>query len=215
MHRPATRATLAGACCLVVLAGMLVLHAWPLWTGRTLYLRVESASATDALQTGLVTLKYAFDVVCVAPEGCPEPEGRVGRPAPRIALDLPARGEWATALASVAGRERRRWNDRPLYLELDLTPTGLAAPSAVAVPLRVSDQLEPAGLTLRARLRQAFDYPRVTLDAGLDAIYLTRGGASRVESAMEAGQPIFAEIAIAQTGQARVRALVIDGQRFD
>jgi hypothetical protein len=55
----------------------------------------------------------------------------------------------------------------------------------------------------------------VTLDLGLDAIYLTRGAAPEVEAAMEAGTPIFAEVAVAASGRARVRALVVNGQRIE
>jgi hypothetical protein len=215
MRGLATRALVAGTLCLAVLAGMLVMHAWPLWTGRTLYLRVESADADDALMTGLVTLRYAFDVVCVAPGACEEPESRFDNRPPRPALDLPAHGEWAGALAAVEGRDRRRWNDRPLYLQVGLTPTGLEIPATVATPLSVTDQPEPDVIFLRGRLRQAFVYPRVTLDLGLDAIYLTRGATPEVEAAMKAGTPIFAEIAVASHGQARVKALVVNGRRLE
>jgi len=206
---------LAGTFCLAVLAGMLIIHAWPLWTGETLYLRVESADARDAVQTGLVTLEYAFDVACVSPAGCPEPEGRANRPPPRSALDLPARGEWADALAAADGRDRRRWNDQPLYLQVRPEPTGLESPPTAAIPVAVTDRPEPTTSFLRGRLRQAFSYPRVTLDFGLDAIYLTRGATPVVEAAIEAGTPVFAEIAVASNGQARVRALVVDGRRLE
>ena len=215
MRGLATRAMLAGTLCLAVLAGMLVIHAWPLWTGQTLYLRVESAAARDALQTGLVTLQYAFDVVCVSPAGCPEPENQAARRPPRSAMYLPAQGEWTDALADTVERERRRWNDRPLYLEVRTEPTGLERPATVAVPVSVTDSRVPDATALRGRLRQAFSYPRVTLDLGLDAIYLTRGATPVVEAAIEAGTPVFAEIAVASNGQARVRALLIDGRRLE
>ena len=215
MQGQATRAILAGTFSLAVLAGMLVMHAWPLWTGRTIYLRVESADARDALESGLVTLRYAFDVVCVAPAGCAESEGRFGNRPPRPALDLPAHGEWTDELAAVSGRERRRWNDRLLFLQLDDTATGLEQPPTVAIPRALADRPEPGAVFLRGRLRQAFSYPRVTLDLGLDAIYLTRGAAPEVEAAVQAGTPIFAEVAVAANGQARVRALLVNGRRLE
>lgn len=215
MDRPATRAMLAGTCCLIVLAGMLVMHAWPLWTGETLYLRVESASATNGLQTGLVTLEYAFDAVCLASGGCPEPDARPGWRSERPPLDLPARGGWADALAAAQGRERRLWNDQVVYLQVRTTPTGLEHPPTASTPLAVADQPEPNAVQLRGRLRQAFWYPLVALDLGLDAVYLKRGGAPAVEAATKAGTPIFAEIAVASNGQARVRALLVNGQRLE
>ena len=215
MRGAATRTLVAGTFCLAVLAGMLVIHAWPLWTGQTVYLRVEAASARDALQTGLVTLEYAFDVVCVAPAGCAESEGRFGNRPPRPALDLPAHGEWTDELAAVSGRERRRWNDRLLFLQLDDTATGLEQPPTVAIPRALADRPEPGAVFLRGRLRQAHVYPRVTLDLGLDAIYLTRGAAPEIEAAVKAGTPIYAEVAVAANGQARVSALVIDGRRYE
>ena len=215
MRGQATRAILAGTFSLAVLAGMLAIHAWPLWTGRTIYLRVESASAHDALQTGLVTLEYAFDVVCVAPGGCEEPADRFGNRPPSAALQLPAHGEWTDELAAVSGRERRRWNDRLLFLQLDDTATGLEQPPTVAIPRALADRPEPGAVFLRGRLRQAHVYPRVTLDLGLDAIYLTRGAAPEVEAAMKAGTPIFAEIAVASSGQARVKAILVNGRRLE
>jgi len=215
MRGPATRAMLAGTFCLTVLAGMLVIHAWPLWTGQTLYLRVESANARDALQTGLVTLEYAFDVLCLAPDGCVEPESRNDASRPRPATDLPAHGEWADALADTSGRDRRRWNDQTVYLQVRLVPTGLESPPTVAMPVSVSDSPEPDALRLRGRLRQASSYPRVTLDLGLDALYLTRGATPAVEAAMKAGTPVFAEVAVASNRQARVRALVVNGRRLE
>ncbi len=215
MRGPATRTILAGTFCLAVLAGMLVIHAWPLWTGRTLYLRVESANARDALQTGLVTIEYAFDVVCVAPGGCAGPEDRNNDRRTRSAMDLPAHGEWTDAMTAASGRDRRRWNDQTLYLQVGITPTGLDDPSTVAIPLSVTDRLEPNAIPLRGRLRQASSYPRVTLDLGLDAIYLTRGAAPAIEAAVKAGTPIFAEVAVASNGQARVRALLVNGRRLE
>jgi len=214
MRGPATRVILAGTFCLTVLAGMLIIHAWPLWTGRTIYLRVESANPSEALQTGLVTLEYAFDVVCVSPDGCAEPESRNDRRL-RAAIDLPAQGAWADALAAANGSDRRRWNDEPLYLQVGTTSTGLENPNTVAIPLSVTDSFEPNATRLRGRLRQAVSYPRVTLDLGLDAIYLTRGAAPAIEAAMEAGTPIFAEVAVASNGEARVRALMVNGQRIE
>jgi len=211
MRAPATRAILAGTFCLAVLTGMLVLHAWPLWSGRTIHLRVESADARDALQTGLVTLRYAFDEVCVAPGDCAESGDVRSRPA----LGLPARGEWVAALDAASPSDRRRWNDRPLYLQVGLTPTGLDNPPTVAVPLALTKRAEPDAITLRGRLRQARRFPRLTLDLGLDAIYLRRGAAPALEAAVKAGSPIYAEIAVAANGQARVRALVVDGRRVE
>lgn len=211
MRAHATRAILAGTCCLAVLTGMLVLHAWPLWSGRTLYLRVDSADARDALQSGLVTLRYAFDAVCVAPSDCAEPDDARSRPA----LGLPARGAWVAALAASSPSERRRWNDRPLYLQVGLTPTGLDNPASVASPLALTDRPEPEEIPLRGRLRQARLYPRLTLDLGLDVIYLRRDATPVLEAAVKAGSPIYAEVAVAANGQARVRALVVDGRRVE
>ena len=130
-------------------------------------------------------------------------------------MNLPARGEWTDALADTVGRERRRWNDQPLYLQVRTEPTGLESPATVAIPVLVTDSREPDTVFLRGRLRQSVSYPRVTLDLGLDAIYLTRGAAPAIEAAMKAGTPIFAEVAVASNGQARVRALMVNGQRIE
>ena len=108
-----------------------------------------------------------------------------------------------------------RWNDRLLYLHVADTPTGLEQPPTVAIPRALADRPEPGAVFLRGRLRQAHVYPRVTLDLGLDAIYLTRGAAPEIEAAVKAGTPIYAEVAVAANGQARVSALVIDGRRYE
>jgi len=57
----AMRALLCGAFCFIVLAGMLVGHAWPLLTGETIYLEVIARDPRDLFRGDYVVLTYPIE----------------------------------------------------------------------------------------------------------------------------------------------------------
>jgi uncharacterized membrane-anchored protein len=61
---------MVGAFCLVVLGGMLVRHAWPLWTGETIYLKVRPVDPRDLFRGDYVILAYDVSTMA-APEQTP------------------------------------------------------------------------------------------------------------------------------------------------
>lgn len=65
---PAVRALMVGAFCLVVLGGMLVRHAWPLWTGETIYLKVRPVDPRDLFRGDYVILGYDVSTMAAEPE---------------------------------------------------------------------------------------------------------------------------------------------------
>jgi uncharacterized membrane-anchored protein len=68
-ERRALAAGAAGILCLTVLTWMLVSHAWPVWTGETIYLRARPVDPRDLFRGDYVVLAYEIDsVVLVDPD---------------------------------------------------------------------------------------------------------------------------------------------------
>jgi uncharacterized membrane-anchored protein len=51
------------------------------------------------------------------------------------------------------------------------------------------------------------------IDYGIDAVFVPEGRGRAIEAAIQSGQPVYAEIAIARSGRARVHDLIIGGRR--
>jgi uncharacterized membrane-anchored protein len=71
-------------------------------------------------------------------------------------------------------------------------------------------------MNLRGRIRSATktasDAPTtLRMDYGLDAFFMQEGTARPVEDAMRSGRPVQMEVAIASSGRARIRNLIVDG----
>lgn len=197
---PSTRALLAGAMCLAILGGMLVGHAWPLWTGRTVVLPVRPVDPRDLFRGEFVRLDTPIAAVGIARSGGTTTQADV----------LPVVGSWP--LENTAGRV--------VYVQLaprDSAPVG-GAPEYRAVSISVRSV--PGAINLRGRVHwtEAMDrsdrttVDRVRIDYGLDAFYMQEGTARPVEDAMRAGRPVQMEVAIASSGRARIRNLIVDGK---
>ena len=196
-----TRAIVAGAICLAILAGMLVGHAWPLWTGRTVVLPVRPVDPRDLFRGEFVRLDTPLATVSIARSGGPPAEGEGV---------LPLVGEWAFETAA----------GRLVYVQLaprDATPAN-AAPEYRAVSISAGPV--PEAINLRGRVQwssgiertAAGNIERVRIVYGLDAFYMQEGTARPVEDAMRAGRPVQMEVAIASSGRARIRNLIVDGK---
>ena len=54
----AIKLAICGGCCMLILVAMLVMHAWPLWTGDAIYIRVQPIDPRDMFRGDYVILSY-------------------------------------------------------------------------------------------------------------------------------------------------------------
>src|SRR5688500_14793695 len=71
-----TRVVVAGAICLAILGGMIVGHAWPLWTGRTVIMRVTPVDPRDPFRGEYVRLGTAANRLRLGASGPATPDDR-------------------------------------------------------------------------------------------------------------------------------------------
>ena len=182
------RAILAGATCLLILSGMMAGHAWPLWTGRVVTMKVIPADPRDLFRGEYVHL------TTVANE--------LYRPG------AAAQGtSWSYARPLDGVFERSRPGSI-VYVQLS------AVHSGDYVPVSVSLEAQPGALNLRGRVR----YPAagaLSVDYGVDAFYMQEGKGRKVEEAIRQRRNVQIQIAIASSGQARIKTLLIDGIPVD
>jgi len=183
------RAVLAGVTCLLILSGMIVGHAWPLWTGRLVTMRVVPADPRDLFRGEYVHLDTVANQVY-----------RQG--------DTKAQGQsWAYV--------------RPLDRVFEQSRAGSVAyvqlvPSASGdyVPKSVSLTPQSGELNLRGRTRYRGE-TFLALDYGLDAFYVQEGRGRQIEDAIRQHRNVQMQVAIAASGQARIKTLLIDGVPVD
>jgi uncharacterized membrane-anchored protein len=190
------RTLIAGAICLMILSGMLVVHAWPLWTGQPALLPVTPIDPRDifrgeyvALDTPATRLALRFDA---------EP------PSGSLAVK-PVGPFWASLPQDGYGRSAALF-DRVVYVQLERGASGEHHPVSISIePL-------PGQLNLRGRI-QWFDSrsDRMSVDYGLDSYFMQEGSAKAVEDAVRTRGRVQMEIAIARSGHARIRRLIVDG----
>ena len=178
------RALIAGTICLAILGGMVVGHAWPLWTGRIVVLNVLPIDPPD-----LVGGEYV----------------RLSIPANQLRLDDAASGNAAAVRPLGGGFDKPKRGSR-VYVQLE--------PSAAGeyVPVTVSMAPVAKALNLGGRIQHGSN-TTLWVDYGLGAFYLQEGTARPVEDALRPGARVQVEVAIAKSGQARIRALLVDGVR--
>lgn len=180
------RTALAGATCLLILGGMIVGHAWPLWTGRVVTMRVVPVDPRDLFRGEYVHLDttatqlYREESATAAP-----PRRAVVRPMDRV-FENARRGSI-------------------IYVQLAATPSGDYAPVSVS-----ADRVGGA-FNLRGRVTYASDARLLYVDYGLDAFYMQEGSAKRVEQAIGQQRNVQMQVAIAPSGRARIKTLLIDG----
>ena len=186
---PPRRAVLAGVICLAVLGGMIVGHAWPLWTGRSVTMKVTPVDPRDPFRGEYVRLRTAANSLHVGTAGLPgDPPNRVTVQPLSDGLDNPGRGT-------------------VVYVQLEPSGTG------DYVPVSISTTRAPNKLNLRGRVTYATAGSSIDVDYGLDAFYVQEGTGPIVESALREGRNVQIEVAIASSGQSRIRGLMVDGVR--
>jgi len=192
------RALLGGAVCLSILAGMLVTHAWPLWTGRTVVLPVTPVDPRDMFRGEYVRLNTpATRLTTLAGS-----EARDG------AIVVTPSGRWSTALSPDGSARAMELYARVVYVQLDAR--GEAGESA---PVSISLEPLPGRINLRGRVRSYEPAgERLTVDYGLDRYFMQEGTAMPVEEALADRRRVQIEIAVADSGRARIRRLLVDGR---
>jgi uncharacterized membrane-anchored protein len=213
----AWRAAAAGTLSITVLSGMLVRHAWPLWTGETIHLLVRPIDPRDLFRGDYVILGYDIQTLTLnlpadagaPPAPIPVPIDPNVPPPPQNPIVEPVGDWWREE------RTWRRWQDLRLYVQLRPEPADAAAgvPSRY-VPVSLADHPVEGAINLEGRV-QYFSQPLVQLRFGLDAFYVREDTGRPIEDALRRRAPVYAEIAVTRAGRARVRALIVDGTRVE
>jgi uncharacterized membrane-anchored protein len=191
------RTLLAGALCLSILCGVLVVHAWPLWTGQSVLLPVTPVDPRDLFRGEYVQLDTPATRLVVGSAG----------PAQAGALSVAPAGSWWSELPSDPSDRYSSLAGRVVYVQLE--PAGESGESQ---PVTISITPVTNRINLRGRI-ESYDHDkqRVNVDYGLDSYFMQEGTAKPVEDALRARRRVQMEVAITSSGHARIRRLLVDG----
>jgi uncharacterized membrane-anchored protein len=159
---------------------MLVGHAWPLWVGQAIYLKVRPVDPRDLFRGDYVVLGYDIGTLRVrsasaepgqepaaAPaeetEEAEEAEGVEGEStllegvSPR-GVFVEARGQWAQIVAEEPEDyvRDRKLRDRVVYVQLEREASDVPGVPQRYVPVSISDRVEPGKINLRGLVRSAY-----------------------------------------------------------
>jgi hypothetical protein len=192
------RTVAAGALCLAILAGMMVLHAWPLWTGKAMLLPVVPTDPRDPFHREYVLLDTPATRLRIA-GGAPA-AGSV-----RDAVVVAPVGTWWSDLGGDRPARSRALRTKVVYVQFE-------ARGADHHAVSISDRPIAGVLNLRGRVSW-FDVESgdLTIDYGLSRYYLQEGTAGPVEDALRRQRRVQMEIAVTPSGRARIRQLLVDG----
>jgi len=233
--RRALAAGAAGGLCLTVLIWMLVAHAWPVWTGETIYLRTRPVDPRDLFRGDYVVLAYDIDRVALSdpalplPEAAPDDEAVSGPEPPPIPPQPPPPvvrpiGDWWRPAEGDSGDiEHLRWRrlrDQRLYLQLERQPSDDPAVPFLLRPVSIAEVPQAGFVNLEGRCRSISSGGRTSdplvlvLHFGIDALFVPERTGLPIEEAIRTGRPVYAVVAVAASGKARVTDLLVDGQPF-
>ncbi len=180
------RAMLAGATCLVILSGMIAGHAWPLWTGRVVTMKVVPVDPRDLFRGEYVHLDTpASQLYREGASVAPSPTLSVVRPVDRVFED--------SRRGSV------------VYVQLAQSPSG------DYLPVSASRDRVLGALNLRGRVKYKSGASMLNVEYGLDAFYMQEGTGKRVEQAIRQPGNVQMQVAIGSSGQARIKTLLVNG----
>jgi len=249
-------AILTGLICAGILAGMLVAHAYPLWVGKEIALRVVQPIDPRSLFRGeYVILSYDLsrlrllrgDSADVPPPDADQPSWPASP-----GTDVRVLGDWLDAGEEEVwvdqNHSRYRWRsdleqmlrDRTLYVQLEpRSPSPDTAAPEIYAAVSISNGPIEGALNLCGRVRRVqawrwtgdnpmwdgdltnWDETRkhferrdltLTLDYGLEAFFVPEGKGRDIENRMRRSNDVCAIVALAPSGHARLRQLVIDGR---
>jgi uncharacterized membrane-anchored protein len=192
------RALISGAITIVILSGMIVLHAWPLWFGRTALLPVMPIDPRDPFRGEYVQLNTPATNLFI--------QTKPG-PVPVAAVAVTPVGDWWDKFPAMRDWERHRAiYGMTIYVQLE--PGGGAGEHHA---VSVSDRPVPGRLNLRGRVDSLYAANSLRVSYGVDAYFMQEGTAKPVEDALRNGRKVQMEIAVADTGRARIRRVLVDG----
>jgi uncharacterized membrane-anchored protein len=203
-------ALLSGLASMGVLGGMLVVHAWPLWTGTPIYLDVRPVDPRSLFRGDYVTLAYAIDTLTLRVPLAGS-SGELPMPANRSQVSVAPIGDWWRPADERGGSRLRR--GQQLYLQLQPETTSVPGVPERHVPVSISDRAIDGAVNLAGRVRHADAGYTIQMDFGIDALFVQEGKGKPIEAALRSGRPVHAAVSVASSGTARVRALIIDGQQ--
>ena len=100
---------------------------------------------------------------------------------------------------------------RTIYVQLEAR-----GESGELQPVSISGVPLPGRMNLRGRITyHQPDDSSLTIDYGLDSYFMQEGTARSVEDAMRERKRVQMEVAVAASGHARIRRLLIDGRQVD
>jgi hypothetical protein len=191
------RTLLAGMVCLSILSGVLVVHAWPLWTDQSALLPVTPADPRDLFRGEYLRLDTPATRLAVGSDG--------EAPAGSVAVTL--LGSWWSELPSDQTDRNRALVGRSVYVQLE--PRGDAGESR---PVSISNEPLAGRTNLRGRINwYGAKGERLNVDYGLDSFFMEEGTAKPVEDALRTRRRVQMEVAVASSGHARIRRLLVDG----
>jgi uncharacterized membrane-anchored protein len=202
MTQPSSRpfgTVVAGAICLAILGGMIVVHAWPLWTGRTVLLRVAPVDPRDPFRGEYVSLATPASNLLVGPI---EVQGD-------RSIRVTADDAWWAGLPRDPSARAFALNRQTVYVQLEQR-----GDRGEWLPVSVGGAPVAGQLNLRGRVRHSVDdqgSTRLSVDYGLDRYFVQEGKGKAIERALRTGHALHIETAVASNGRARIRRLLVDG----
>jgi hypothetical protein len=191
-------AVTAGVICLLVLTAMMLLHAWPLWTGEVVTVPVTLSQSHDP---------FRGERVSIAPPGGRVVVGTPATTAPASgALVIQPSGDWWSRVPADPKGRRRAVIARVVYLQLERGVDATYRPVSIGLG-PIKDMVN-----LKGRIRGVDASGTLDVDYGIDSFYMEEGQARQVERALKAGGRVQMQLAIARSGRARIKSLSIDGR---
>jgi uncharacterized membrane-anchored protein len=188
------RALVAGAVCLTILGGMLVAHAFPLWAGEVVVMNATASAPRDLFRGEYLRLDLPASTLRVTTVG-----GPAAGDLDLAGVPVTPTGAWWDSWQDV-----RRAYGAVVYVQL-------AQADGVAAPVSVSREPVEGALNLKGRTRPAQETGVLRVEYGLDAFYVPEATARTLGPALRSDRPVQIEVAIAASGRARIRTVVVDG----
>lgn len=220
------RAMLGGAVCVAILVSMLVQHAWPLWTGREIYLQTRPVDPRDMMRGDYVRLGY--DLQSLRLWAASPAAANPGHDDNSVTLDrawdhtpdVRVIGNWDQPFREADELVRGSLTDRVLYVQLEATPSDVPGVPKLYHAVSVCDHPVDGAINLRGRVRSIYGgalgsasaRPVLQMDYGIDALFVQEHTGKNIEYAVRSGHA-YAVIAVTDSGAARLKDLIIDGKR--
>ena len=198
INRRPLRTLVAGAICLAILGGMMVLHAWPLWTGQAMLLPVVPRDPRAPFHGEYVHLETPSTRLRIAAGA--QAAGNV-----TDALPVAPVGTWWSDLGGDLLARSRALRTKVVYVQFE-------ARGAEHHAVSISDRPVPGARNLRGRVSW-FDAESgdLTINYGMSKYYMEEGKAAPVEDALKQQRRVQMELAVTPSGRARIRHVLVDG----